>query len=55
MQALSERRWKLVLDSSGRCVHVLSGDETVFGFTPQELLGTTLGDFLDVFRVGPET
>lgn len=54
-QALAERRWKLVLDSNGRVLHVLSGHEGVFGFHPEELLGYTLGDFVDAFRVGART
>jgi hypothetical protein len=40
-----------VLDSNGRCVHVLSGDDSVFGFSPTELLGAALGDFIDAFKV----
>jgi hypothetical protein len=51
IQALSERRLKLVLDSSGRCTHVLSGDESVFGFSPEDLVGHALGDFIDAFKV----
>jgi hypothetical protein len=53
LQALSERRLKLVLDSSGRCTHVLSGDESVFGFSPDDLVGASLGDFIDAFQVCP--
>ena len=51
IQALDERRLKLMLDSRGFVVSIGDSPPELFGFDPKLLLGLSVSAFADVFNI----